>query len=64
MDIYLSLLTDIINDSMKRGIFSNKQKVAEVIPLFKKVDPFDETNYRPVTLLSDVSKAFERIIYN
>ena len=64
MDIYLSLLTDIINDSMKRGIFSNKLKLAEVIPLFKKVDPFDKTNYRPVTLLSDISKAFERIIYN
>ena len=34
MDIYLPLLTDIINDSVKRGIFPDELKLAEVIPLF------------------------------
>ena len=41
-----------------------EQKLAEVIPLFKEADPFDKTNYRPVSLLSHISKVFERIIYN
>ena len=36
MDIYLPLFTDIINDSLKNGIFPDKLKLAEVIPLFKK----------------------------
>ena len=35
-----------------------------MIPLFKKADPFDKTNYRPVSLLSHISKVFERLIYN
>ena len=61
MDIYLPLLIDIINDSLKRSIFSNELKLAEVIPLFKKVDPFDKGKYRPVSLLSHISKVFERL---
>ena len=63
IDIYLPLPTDVINDSLKRGIFPNEPKLAEVIPLFKKADHFDKTNYRPVSLLSHISNVFERIIY-
>ena len=62
-DIYLLLLTDIINDSLKRGMFPDKFNLAEVIPLFKEADLFDTTNYHPVSLLSPISKVFERIIY-
>ena len=57
------LLTDIINDFLKTGIFLAELKLAEVIPLFKKADPFDKTNYRPISLLSHISKVFERVIY-
>ena len=64
IDTYLSILTDIIKDSIKNGVFPDKLKLAEVILLFKKADPFDKPNYRPVSLLSHVSKVFERIIYN
>ena len=42
MDIYLPRLTDTINDSLKRDIFPDELKIAEVLPLFKKVDPFDK----------------------
>ena len=64
MEIYLPLLTDIIDDSLKRGRFPDELKLAQVIPLFKKADPFDKTNYRTVSLLSHFSKVFERLIYN
>ena len=62
-DIYLLLLTDIINDSLKRGMFPDKFNLAEVIPLFKEADLFDTTNYHPVSLLSPITKVFERLIY-
>ena len=64
IDTYLPILTDIINDSIKNGVFPDELKLAEVIPLFKKDDPFDKSNYRPVSFLSHMSKVFERIIYN
>lgn len=38
-------------------------KLAHVIPLFKKDDPSVASNYRPVSLLSCVSKLLERIIF-
>ena len=63
MDIYFPLFTDI-NDFLKRVIFPHEIKLAEVIPLFKKADPFDKTNCRPVSLISHVSKGFDRIISN
>ena len=44
--------------------FLKNGTLAEVTPLFKKADPFDKVNYRPVSLLSHVSKSYERIIFN
>ena len=64
VDIYLPIFTDIIISSIRNGTFSEELKLAEVTPYFKKADPFDKVNYRPVSLLSHVSKVYERIIFN
>jgi hypothetical protein len=37
--------------------------MAHVLPLFKKDDPSITSNYRPVYLLSCVSKIMERVIF-
>jgi hypothetical protein len=37
-------------------------KYAEVVPLFKKGDKKDMSNYRPVSLLTAFSKVFEKVI--
>ena len=37
VDIYLPFLTDIMNQSLKSFIFPDELKLAEVIPLFKKI---------------------------
>ena len=39
-------------------------KTAKVIPLFKKNTRSDVSNYRPVSILSIVSKLLERTVYN
>ena len=44
--------------------FLKNGTLAEVTPLFKKADPFDKVNNRAVSLLSHVSKVYERIIFN
>ena len=59
VDTYLPIFTDIINSSIRNGTFPEELKLAEVTPRFKKANPFDKVNYRPVSLLSHVSKVYE-----
>ena len=54
IDTYLPVLTDIINNSIRNGTFPDELKLVEVTLIFKKADPFDITNYGPVSLLSHV----------
>ena len=49
---------------LNTGIFPDNLKIAKVIPLFKKGDDKILSNYRPISLLSSISKVFEKIIYN
>ena len=63
-DAYLPLLTSIINSSLLNGNFPEVLKCAEVTPIFKKSDCLNKENYRPVSVLSSMSKVFERIMYS
>ena len=63
-DSYLPIIIKIINESITEGTFPSKLKLAEVIPVFQKLDCMNKENYRPVSLLSDMSKVFERFLYN
>ena len=39
-------------------------KNADIIPVHKKKEKNDETNYRPVSILPNLSKIYEKLIYN
>ena len=45
------------------GSFPDSLKCANARPIYKKVDPFDKKNYRPVSILPLLSKVYERVIY-
>ena len=60
----ISPLHVIINQSLITGIYPDKLKIAKVIPLFKKDDKAKTDNYRPFSLLSSISKIFEKVVYN
>ena len=51
------------NRSLIEGIFPRELKLANVVPLFKSGDPMLFTNYRPISLLSVISKVFEKVMY-
>ena len=54
----------IINKSLTEGTFPSLLKIANICPIFKKNDKTKCANYRPISLLSNLSKIFERIVYN
>ena len=57
---YLALL---INISFETGIFPDILKTAKVTPIHKKDSLMNYLNYRPISLLSAISKIYEKLIY-
>ena len=47
----------------KTGIFPRACKMANIIPIYKKGDKLDCSNYRPISLLSNVGKIIEQCIH-
>ena len=46
------------------GTFLQQPETAKIIPVCKKGDPLDCTNYRPVSLLSNLGKLIEKLIHS
>ena len=44
--------------------FTNDLKHADIGPVYKKNNKCKEGNYRPVSILSNLSKIYEKLMYN
>ena len=56
-------LSKIINTCISKGEHPEKLKLAHVIPIFKKGCRLQVSNYRPISLLSNINKIFEKIMH-
>lgn len=54
----------LYNKCIEKSIWPDMFKVAVVVPMYKSNDKCKTENYRPISLTSNLSKIFERIIYN
>ena len=57
-------VTTIFNSMVATSTFPSSLKYAEVSPIYKKDDPLVKKNYRPVSILTSLSKVFENLILN
>ena len=57
-----SPIVNIINSSIDKEIFPDNWKVARVCPVPKIVNPINEKDFRPISILPVLSKIYEKVI--
>lgn len=63
-DIFLATpLSALINRSVAHETYLSILKLAKIIPIHKSNDESDQSNYRPISLLSVFNRIFEKIMY-
>ena len=53
----------LVNGSFSSSNFPDKVKLTRITSVFKKGSRFDKDNYRPISVLSNFSKLFEKVMY-
>ena len=56
-------LSDIFNMSFMNGHFPSVLKIATMISIHKKQSKVNYTNYRIVSILTDIEKIIEKLMY-
>ena len=64
IDIFSEFILHNFNNSIFDATFPSELKKADVIPVFKKKDRNNVENYRPVSILPNLSKVYERCLYD
>ncbi|KAJ2946424.1 hypothetical protein O0L34_g12464 [Tuta absoluta] len=62
LDILVGLLRDIFNKVLKEQRVPSQWTESEITLLYKKGDPSDVSNYRPISLMSSLYKLFSQCI--
>ena len=62
--ILVPYLASIFNSMTDSGVFPSCLNVATITPLRKSGEKTDPNIYRPKSILSSVSKVFERLLFN
>ena len=52
------------NNAVNKGVFPDELKHADIKPIYKKESRNEKENYRPVSILPNLSKIFERCMYD
>ena len=60
-DIFADILYQVFNRSLEVGTFPSSMKLAKVTPVYKKGK--GKSNCRPVSILPNLSRVFERCVY-
>ena len=56
-------LEHIFNLCIEKSIWPKQLKIALVVPIIKSGDKYLATNYRPISLISNIAKLLEKIMH-
>ena len=54
----------LFQTALSKGFFPTYWKISEVVPIFKDDDKSSVEQYRPISLLCNISKVLEKLIYD
>ena len=64
IDIVAYFIYNNFNNSLSSFIFPTELKYADIKPVFKKDDKTNKENYRPISIPPNLSKIYERLMYD
>ena len=64
IDLIAKFIAENFNSYIDEGEFPSELKHADIVSIHQKKDKSDKSNYRPVSILSNYSKVYEKLIYN
>ena len=62
--MFSKILSEMFHFYIDNNTFPNGLKKTDIKPVYKKDDPFEKINYRPISILPVLSKALERRLYD
>ena len=57
-------MCDDINTSIRSSKFHNELKEADIVPVNKRKSKLSKENCRPISILPNISKVFERCLHD
>ena len=63
-DLFLYFIFTSFNNAVNKGVFPDELKHADIKPIYKKESRNEKENYRSVSILPNLSKIFERCMYD
>ena len=63
-DVITLFIYHNFNNSMSSSSFPTGLKYADARPVFEKDEKTDQENHRPISILPNISKVYERLMYD
>ena len=63
-NIFTNVITEHLSYCIVFGEFPDELKCANTITVYKKNESYGKTNYRPVSIVTNISKIYETLMYN
>ena len=62
INVITDIITDLFNECILEGHFPTELMTSRLMPLYKQGSKLQMENYRPISLLSTLSKIFEKVL--
>ena len=61
-ELFVPIITKLFNKCLDTGVYPDKLKIARVIPIFKGGNKNTVTSYRPISILTQFNRIFEKLL--